>query len=193
MEWTKNDSIVVKGFEIKVMQEIKKYSTEEFVNFSTGELNEISDVQLLILKGHILVEYCLNCYLESVSTSENSDFFKKDKMNFSTKLKVLKHFTTFGSDADIIEELIMLNSIRNEIAHSLSYNENLLKKLFAEIKKKSPSGIFLNPNSNIKAKIIGSIAFINGALFGAYKYNTDKKDIESYLNKNNLKRADQSK
>jgi len=163
------------------MEEIKKYSTEQFVIFSTNELQQINDIQLLILKGHILVEYSLNCYLESISINKNSDFFKKDKMNFSTKLKVLKHFTVFGRDADIVAELVMLNSIRNEIAHSLNYNENLLKKLFAEISKKSPEGVLSNPNSNIKEKIIASIAFINGALFGAYKFNTEKKDIEEYI------------
>lgn len=166
------------------MNEIRNYSIEEFIQFSTNELNSINDIQLLILKGHILVEYCLNCYLEAKSINSESDFFK-ERLNFSTKLKIVKHFTTLGSiDDSLIKEIQILNKIRNEIAHSLKYNKSLLNELFSEVKKKSPKGILSKQNATIKEKIIGSIAFINGALFGGYKYYTDKGNLNNYIEEN---------
>ena len=166
------------------MNEIRNYSIEEFIQFSTNELSSINDIQLLILKGHVLVEYSLNCYLEAKSINKESDFFK-ERFTFSTKLKIAKHFITLGSiDDDLIKEIQILNKIRNEIAHSLTYNESLLKELFSEVKKKSPEGILSKPNSTIKEKIIGSIAFINGALFGGYKYYTDKENLSNYIKEN---------
>ena len=166
------------------MDQIRNYTIEEFIEFSIKELSSINDIQLLILKGHILVEYSLNCYLEAKSTNKEPDFFK-ERFNFSAKVNIAKYFRTLGSvNDDIIKELNILNKIRNEIAHSLTYNEKLLNQLFSEINKKSPNGIFSKPNTSIKEKIIGSIAFINGALFGGYKYYTDNKDLNNYLEKN---------
>jgi len=66
----------------------------------------------------------------------------------------------------------------------LTYNESLLNELFAEVKKKSPKGILSKPNATLKEKIIGSIAFINGALFGGYKYYTNRENLSNYINKN---------
>ena len=166
------------------MKEIREYSIEEFIKFSSKELSSINDTQLLILKGHILVEYSLNCYLEAKSINNKSDFFK-EQFTFSTKLKMAKHFTTLGAiDNDLINEIHILNKIRNEIAHKLSYNNTLLNQLFSEVIKQSPEGIMSNPNATVKEKIIGTIAFITGALFGGYKFYTDKGNLENYLNEN---------
>lgn len=166
------------------MDKIRNYSIQEFIDFSIKELSSINDIPLLILKGHILVEYSLNCYLEAKSINKESNFFK-EQFTFATKVKIAKHFTVLGStNDDIIKEINILNKIRNEIAHKLTYNENLLTQLFSEVKKKSPKGIFSKRDAPIKEKIIGAIAFINGALFGAYKLYTDNEDLENYLDKN---------
>lgn len=155
------------------MEEIRNYSAKEFVRFIESELSPINDLQLIILKGHILVEYSINCYLEEISLCSKTNFFREN-LRFSDKLKVLKHFTPMGGDnGDIIDEIDILNRIRNDIAHRLKYKESQIRQLFARVKKLSPEGILSNVNSSKKEKCIACIAFLGGATFGAYKLHKD--------------------
>lgn len=162
------------------MNKIRDFSIQEFVDFSAKELRDIDDIQLLILKGHILVEYSLNCYLEANAKGENSDFFK-ERFTFSNKIKIAKHFTILGDRNDnLLKELQLLNKVRNEIAHSLNYSESVLNELISEVKKKSPDRKLYDEMS-LKEQFIGAIGFITGALFGGFKFYTNREDLDDFI------------
>jgi hypothetical protein len=166
------------------MKEIREYTMKEFSEFSNGELFGINDIQLLILKGHILVEYTLNCYLESISKSRESDFFKEN-FSFADKVNIAKHFGQIGDDKDNLnKELILLNKLRNEIAHNLAYNDKLLQEIFFELNKKIPNEIYTDKKVPLKIKINAAIAFISGAIFAAYKLSTDNEDVDNFIKEN---------
>lgn len=167
-----------------LMEEIRNYKTQEFVQFLKSELTKINDIQLLILKGHIFVEYSLNCFLEVISIKKDSNFFKE--FSFNNKIKIAENFTPIGGeDDDIIKELFLLNKIRNQIAHRLSFDNSLLENLFKEVEKKSPKGTLSKSDATEYEKIIACISFLCGALFGGYRHLLGEGDLESYLENKN--------
>ena len=158
---------------------------KQFSEFSNKELAGINDIQLLILKGHIIVEYTLNCYLEAISKSDDSDFFKEN-FTFSEKIKIAKHFGQLGDkNENLIPELTLLNRLRNDIAHSLKYSNKHLEELFEAVNRKRPNLIYSDKQKSIMQKFSGTIAFISGAIFAAYKFHTDRKDLDEFIDKNN--------
>ncbi|REG83351.1 hypothetical protein [Winogradskyella sediminis] len=160
---------------------IRNLTIDEFYVFTEEQLDGISDFELLILKGHILVEYTLNCYLEAISKDKDSDFFKEN-LSFSIKVKIAKHFGQLGSvDDNLIKELTILNKLRNDIAHSLSYKKEHLTELFSELSKKSPSGLISDSKNSQQERFIGVISFITGAIFTAYKYYTNPEELKDFI------------
>lgn len=156
---------------------------DEFAKFADNELDGIIDIQLLILKGHILVEYTLNCYLESISKAESSDFFAEN-FTFANKVKIANHFGQLGGKKEnLIKELTLLNKLRNDIAHSLTYSEKHLEELFSELKKKNATDFFSLPNQTLKDKLIGALSFISGAIFAAYRFQINPKELDEYIDK----------
>lgn len=154
---------------------------EEFGDFVAKKLLGITDMSLLILKGHVIVEYTLNCYLESISKSSSPDFFKEN-FSFANKTKIAKHFGNLGSlEQTLNEELVLLNKLRNSIAHTLDYNEKHLEELFVALGKKNPTGDFLDTKLNVEVKFKDAIGFITGVVFGEYKYHTDREDFEQFV------------
>lgn len=163
------------------MNEIRKKTMNQFMEFSIKELSGINDIQLLILKGHIIVEYTMNFYLESISKSDNSDFFKEN-FTFAEKVKIAKHFGQLGSKEDnLILELTLLNKLRNNIAHSLKYDERHLLELFAAVDKKSPNLIYSDKDKQLIHKFAAATSFISGAIFSAYKMHVDRKDVDEFI------------
>ena len=64
-----------------------------------------------------------------------SDFFK-ERFSFATKMKMLKFFGDIPQDKGIWKELGLLNSLRNDIAHTLKYDETRLDLLIKEVEMK---------------------------------------------------------
>jgi hypothetical protein len=169
------------------MEKIRNYSMEEFVDFITNEFRDINDLQLLILKGHVLVEYTINCYLEGLSKNDESNFFKEG-FSFKNKIKMICHFSDIGSMKNGLgKELTLLNKLRNDIAHSLTYKEKHLTDLIAEISKKSTEVFYEEKNSNEKDKIIYVICFLTGAIFSGYKLLLQKdKEVDDFMKNKNI-------
>ena len=162
------------------MNTLRNLKMEDYQKFVLEHLSDIPNLELLILKGHILVEYAINLYLESLSKANQSDFFKEN-FTFSNKLTILKHFGNLGSkDDNLYQEIHLLNKLRNDIAHKLTYNEKHLQDFFSHIGNKYP--MINNDTYTLKTKkFIGAISFICGAIFSAYKFRTDKADLDKFL------------
>ncbi|MGP8216715.1 MAG: hypothetical protein ACLQQ4_14215 [Bacteroidia bacterium] len=167
------------------MERIRNYTTEELFNFTSSELAGVNDIQLLILKGHIIVEYILNCYLESISYNNESDFFNEN-FSFVEKIKIAKYFGRSGDTITgfpITKELSLLNKLRNDIAHKLVYNEKHLDELLTELHKKEPNCGFNNKNLSMRVKIYRALSFIIGVMCSAYKCNTNPTELDNFLDK----------
>ncbi len=162
------------------MENFRNLKMREYQKFVSDNLVGINNIELLILKGHIMVEYSMNLYLESISKAEGSDFFREN-FTFSNKLAVIKHFGIIGSrDDNLYQEIFLLNKLRNDIAHSLKYNEQHLQSFFDNVSKKY--GRFRsNDQESTNQKFITAITFVLAAIFAAYKFNTDSKDIDEFL------------
>ncbi|PQJ73626.1 hypothetical protein [Polaribacter butkevichii] len=159
------------------MEKIRNYSEDEYGLFIMSELTKIEDIELTILKGHIFTEFTLNCYLESISTNNDSNFFKEN-FSYSAKTKLLRLFGELNTNKGelIIKSLNVLNKLRNTIAHSLDVNEQLIVEFLAILRKISPNkGNFNNTDSPILYRLEGGIAFICGIIFSRYCINRNKK------------------
>jgi hypothetical protein len=164
------------------MDTLRNMRMEDYQKFTSEHLIGIDNLELLILKGHILVEYAINLYLEAISTSEQSDFFKEN-FTFSNKLSILKHFGNLGTKEDnLYQEIHLLNKLRNDIAHKLTFNEKHLQDFYSHMGNKS-SRIMDGTYKTDREKFIGAIGFICGAIFTAYKYKTDKEDLDQFIAK----------
>ncbi len=162
------------------MDTLRNLKMQDYQTFTIEQLSGITNLELLILKGHILVEYAINLYLEAISKNEQSDFFKEN-FTFSNKLSILKHFGNLGSkDENLYQEIHLLNKLRNDIAHSLTYNEKHLQDFFSNIKNKYAKVEDDIRKSNIE-KFVLAITFICGAIFSVYNYETDKEDLNDFL------------
>ena len=94
-----------------MMERFRKMTAEEFDQFAFNELNSITNIDLLILRGHIIIEYLLNCYLESISQIDGSNF-SKENFSFAQKIKMTNHFAPLGSkESNLNRELILLNKL----------------------------------------------------------------------------------
>lgn len=164
------------------MKNVREMSMEEFDNFAYNELDRIVDFDLLILKGHLIIEYTLNCYLESISQIDNSDF-SKENLTFANKVNIVKHFGKLcNKDSNLINEFILLNKLRNSISHSLVFNDAYLEDFFKEFIKK---GVQIEKIKHNRDKFIATIAFLSGAIQAAYKNNCNSEEVDNYLKNNN--------
>ena len=162
----------------KQEKHIRDYTPNEFLNLLQTENEEITDTTLMILKGHIEVEYALNCYLEVVSKMP-SDFFR-ERFSFTTKVKMLQFFGNL--DRNILKELRLLNSLRNDIAHTLKYDETRLDLLIKEVEmKRKADGRPVPPSDFNKTTLLRlSVAFLGGVLFQSYYKIRDPKAWDAW-------------
>lgn len=167
------------------MKDVRNFTIEEFRNFVTSQLKDINDTQLLILKGHVILEYTINCYLEAISNKENPDFFSRG-FRFSDKVKLLEHFGDIITinNHSIYDELYQLNNIRNDIAHDLNYKIGHVRSFLTDMSKKDN---LLSTLGSDHRKLMGSIALLAGIIFGGYiaksKPDELKKFKDTYVNK----------
>jgi hypothetical protein len=97
-------------------------------------------------------------------------------------VKIAKHFGQLqhSKDDNLINGLLLLNKLRNSIAHSLTINKTNLNDFFTELAEKNPS---INDYTDERKKLKASILFISGAIQAAYKQKTNPEELNNYLNK----------
>lgn len=158
------------------MKEISNLNIEEFRKFISKQLSVINNFELMILKGHILTEYTINLYIDSISNKSNPDFCDGNT-SYSLKLKIIENFgKSIGNvNTNFFEELNMLNKLRNDIAHKLKYNDQLIKNIYSLLSKKDSSFSENNFKDDI-SKFGCALAFIIGYIHEAYFHNTHPEE-----------------
>ena len=94
------------------------------VNLFNEVISDVSEYDLLVLRGHLVVEEHLNKLLKILAV--NSKFILKNQVKFSVKLAIVRAFVKDGSV--IVWDLIdAINKLRNHIAHDLPYKRDQKK------------------------------------------------------------------
>ena len=121
------------------------------------QFDKFTEIEGLIIRGHILVERQLNYAIERHVANKNE--YKDNRFTFSQKmilsqmLGITKHFKL---------ELKHLNTLRNQIAHSLDFDKNRVDMIIKEVHKKKKEILDLKENRSKNFAI--AISFICGAI-----------------------------
>jgi hypothetical protein len=117
-------------------------SDQLFENLERHLLHQ-SEPELLLLKGHLILEQCLNHLLESYLNDASS--LEKLNLTFARKLDLLvalghRSFSIGSGGAEHIREL---NRIRNRLAHTLDFapHEKELKRWACAVLEYTPKSI----------------------------------------------------
>lgn len=92
------------------------------------------DTDNLIIKGHILTEHALNFYINMLS--EEKINFDKINFTYANKVQIAKILGLYKKFPDLLEELTLLNKLRNSLAHRLKYDEKVLENFLQGFKKR---------------------------------------------------------
>lgn len=107
------------------IEDISK-SKNEIEKLIKRELPKVRRLDLVILKCHILLEYMLNQYIRFVGNNEYD--ISKDRFSFSNKI-IIAHILGLPPDPTFIPSLEIINKLRNQVAHTMSLNRELIDTL----------------------------------------------------------------
>jgi hypothetical protein len=125
------------------------------------EFTKFSDIEGIIIRGHILIEQSINRSIELTVLTKNE--YNADRFSFAQKVQI---GNMLGISGDFKTELNSLNKLRNQIAHSLKYDEKYIDIIINEIQKKS-SEPFPDKKDKLKS-LITAIGFMCGAISHAH-------------------------
>lgn len=145
-------------------------SKEQLEYRSFVNLDQYNDMEIILLKGHLILEQHLNCFI--VSHKVNADHLNKVNLTYSKTLEMARAME-FGH---FIEEhykcLKEINRIRNKIAHEISFEEKGysadLKKWASHVLGYKPKTLDTNKKT-YKNHVIKAFAFLSGQIHGFSK------------------------
>ncbi len=115
-----------------------RFTAEEQVNFATAASEEVKkkchdalpntrNLELLILKCHVIIEFALESYIRALSAATMTD--RELKLTFEEKTNVAYMMGLGIKDPLLLPSIELLNRIRNDIAHRLTVDEKKLDEL----------------------------------------------------------------
>lgn len=84
------------------------------------------NLELVILKCHLLIEFMFNQYVDLMAPTEG--VIKSERFTFKQK-ETLVHMLGFPSDPVFFPSIDLLNSIRNSVAHTLAIDRKKIDHL----------------------------------------------------------------
>ncbi|OGU54014.1 MAG: hypothetical protein A2V66_02945 [Ignavibacteria bacterium RBG_13_36_8] len=81
------------------------------------------DIDNLIIKGHLIIEHKIDEFIDNHSIIKTN--FQNHKIGFNLKIDIAKVLGLFILSEDLFSALILLNKLRNSIAHNLKPDEEL--------------------------------------------------------------------
>ena len=91
-------------------------------------LSPIRQLDLVVLRSHLLIEYMLNQFIDITARTEG--VIDTERFTFSQK-EALVHLLGFPSDPLFFPSVDLLNKIRNQVAHTLTLDRRLIDKLIS--------------------------------------------------------------
>ena len=139
---------------------------EEILDSLESDLMKFEDVELILLKGHLILEQALNQHLALYISDRNK--LKSLRLMFSKKIDLLVALDgSFFSNKDRILQLKEINRIRNKLAHEIKFDHyhDDLKSWACEVLGYTPKTI--NRNSTYKNTLVKAFIFCTAVLVGA--------------------------
>lgn len=155
----------------------KDFSHADFKQFVIDHLSNCNSVELTILKGHILIEYMLNHFIDKV-TEEKVDF-ESNRFSFSQKIYLAELLGI--KSKEINDQINLVNKLRNDIAHRLTYNKQHLGTLLSNIGKKYPTIIELKKSQNITIATVGAMTWICANIYAQIESQVKRRNITKDL------------
>ncbi|MBK7227240.1 MAG: hypothetical protein IPH96_18190 [Saprospiraceae bacterium] len=103
---------------------------EEFAS----DFKKFTEIEGIIIRGHIVVERQLIKAIERTVSKPME--FEPERLSFSNKLMLSN---MLGVSDLFKKELNALNKLRNQVAHSLKYDDKLIVLIIQEVNKKNKS------------------------------------------------------
>lgn len=111
-----------------------------------------NNLDLVILKGHILLEYMLNQFITLMAPTQID--IKKLNISFRHKIEIVHMLGMLKFPPFFYVTLDIFNSLRNQVAHELTINRGLVDKL---IKYNSEEIGSVPEDDKVRAKAIKKI------------------------------------
>jgi hypothetical protein len=103
----------------------KDFKTEdEWQDYCLTQLTNCKDHEFAIVKGHILMEYLLNYFIEQSNTEKK---IQVRRFTFNHKVRIYEIFCTTSLAVPYLD---FINMMRNEIAHEMGANDEMLKEFY---------------------------------------------------------------
>lgn len=101
--------------------------TKDIIPKIEENLPKEDNLELAILKGHILLEYLMNKAIE-IKSSYKYDM-EKSSFSFSQKIDILVILNLIETNSCSYQVLKTFNTIRNQIAHRFIFDRRLVTKM----------------------------------------------------------------
>jgi hypothetical protein len=89
------------------------------------QLRAVDEAALIVLKGHLLIEEMLETIISTFVF--HPQFIKDARLTFSKKVSLARSMSLREQDNEMWEIALKLNSLRNELAHSLQSQKRTVK------------------------------------------------------------------
>jgi len=99
---------------------------DKTVNMIKKHIPRSRNLELVILKCHLLIEYMLDEFIDLMAPTEGA--LKNDKFGFKQKVIII-HMLGFPWDPTTLPSIELFNQIRNQIAHNLEINRKKIDEL----------------------------------------------------------------
>lgn len=140
------------------------------------ELRATRRLDLLILKCHIVIEIFLNRIL--LMSAHNETDFEKERFTFAQKL-TLVHAFVLHPNPTLIPTLECLNKVRNQIAHGLQFDLEIVNKMVRYNSELSIEEVTALTNTQRAAAMRRIVASICGHLVGAVTATHSFESLQS--------------
>ena len=156
----------------------------DFEKLIQESLESLEDVELILLKGHLVIEQLLTELLEQ--TLNEPERLKSIKPMFAKKLEFYLAISGNSIISEGLEVILKdLNSLRNKLAHNLKHPNfnNLLTDWVQRAARQRIEDA--NDPEIIKQQLITAVSFISAFLSGAIdaeKHKIDKSSMTPYEN-----------
>lgn len=151
-----------------------QHTVSEIESLLKSQIPHSRNLDLVILKCHLLLEYVLNQYIRLTAKCEVD--ISKERFSFSQKL-TLVHILGLLPDSTTIPTLELFNRIRNQVAHTLSLDRKLID-LLIKINSEDPESIAqLDDKTRVRA-IKNITSFYCISLIAAIKAHNELEYLE---------------
>ena len=131
---------------------------------------------MIILKGHILLEYLLNQII-NIKSEYNLEI-ESTNFSFNQKIEILVILNIIENNSAIFQILKIWNNLRNQIAHRLYFDRKLVDRLIKLGVKWTKGENHLPNNDNERAKALKFlIPMTSGQLTGQLAGSEYKKSV----------------